>query len=544
MPINVKNLLLPAPSLHGIDKDDVRYKVVFLNSVFFFAGVVAFGMGFVRLQKSLLLGVVDFGFSVICFGLLYYLNRHKQKIELVSTVAIVCCFVLFYTIYLFAPYNTARISLFFLLLASAFFLKGRKVGLFWLGIILAALALGHFLPFANTGYLGIDLLTTSLYLVALIFIFNNYEVYKEESNAALHESHKQLKLLVETLEKSEGRFRSLFEQAAVGIAIAGTDGRFLMANPKYCRFLGYSENELLQLSVMDVTCPEDRAVGLEYMRQQLAGKIDTYTLEKRYLQKNGSSVWGNLTVSMLKNKDGLPIFYIGIIEDITLRKQLEQEVTEIGERQLRHIGMELHDNLGQQLTGISLLAKSLENSLGKKKLEEAQSVAALVANLNQAVATVRSMAHGLYVHENDHRGIAVSLKRLAEQTETLSGIPCRIEAPPTLPNFKPEIILHLYRTVQEAISNAIRHSKPTRIDIDVMKDGESNLSVTVANDGCPNAPINLDGNGMGIRMMRHRCNLIGATLVIDPHPGEGMNINIHLPYKPENLAPNPLNELS
>jgi hypothetical protein len=157
--------------------EEAGHKIRFLYSVFLLAGIVAFGMGFVRWQSSVLMGAIDFLFSALNFSLLLYLRRYKQKVDLVSNWALALSFALFLAIYALAPYNTTRISLFFLLAASAFFLKGRQAGRIWLAGILFAILAGH-VAF-RTGYSHVDTLTTCIYLIALFFIFENYELFKE-----------------------------------------------------------------------------------------------------------------------------------------------------------------------------------------------------------------------------------------------------------------------------------------------------------------------------------------------------------------------------
>jgi signal transduction histidine kinase/CheY-like chemotaxis protein len=159
-------------------EEETGHKLRFLYSVFLLAGVVAFGMAFIRWQSSALMGAIDLLFSGINFSLLLYLRRHRQKVELVSNWALALCFILFLSIYLLAPYNTTRIALFFLLAASAFFLKGRQAGRLWLAGILVAIVAGHAL--VRTGYSNVDVLTTCIYLIALFFIFENYELFKEQ----------------------------------------------------------------------------------------------------------------------------------------------------------------------------------------------------------------------------------------------------------------------------------------------------------------------------------------------------------------------------
>lgn len=182
----------------------IKYKIVFLNSVFLLAGIVAFSLAFIRIQISLPLGVIDFVFAALNFMLLAYLHRHKQKIEIIASIALTFSFLLFFAIYLLAPQNPTRVSLFFLLSASAFFLKGRRVGRLWLAFIIMSILAGHFIPGFTTGYSHWDTFTTCIYLFALFFIFENYETFKEEQH--------QMELEQEELRRSEEQIRKLNEE--------------------------------------------------------------------------------------------------------------------------------------------------------------------------------------------------------------------------------------------------------------------------------------------------------------------------------------------
>src|SRR5215211_5587660 len=130
----------------------------------------------------------------------------------------------------------------------------------------------------------------------------------------------------EELEESEGRFRATFEQAAVGIAHTALDGRWLRVNRRLCDFLGYTREELLQKTLQDITHPDDLEPNLEYRRQLLAGEIESFSMERRYIRKDGSIVWGNLTVSLVREPSGEPAYFIAVIEDISERKRVEKEM--------------------------------------------------------------------------------------------------------------------------------------------------------------------------------------------------------------------------
>ena len=130
----------------------------------------------------------------------------------------------------------------------------------------------------------------------------------------------------QALAASEERFRATFEQAAVGIAHVAPDGRWLRVNRKLCDIVGYTREELLGLGFQDITHPDDLDADLAQVRQVLAGEIDAYSMEKRYLRKDGGQVWINLTVALVRDAHGAPDYFISVVEEIEARKQAEEEI--------------------------------------------------------------------------------------------------------------------------------------------------------------------------------------------------------------------------
>jgi PAS domain S-box-containing protein len=134
------------------------------------------------------------------------------------------------------------------------------------------------------------------------------------------------------LAESEARFRATFENAAVGIAHVSSDLRFIRANQALCRILGWPMDEFLSKSLCDISHPDDLAVDLAYVEQVRAGKIDSYDMDKRYLRKDGTTVWGRLTVGCVRGSDGSVDYFVAVIEDITGRKLAEEELAKSEER--------------------------------------------------------------------------------------------------------------------------------------------------------------------------------------------------------------------
>ena len=179
---------------------------------------------------------------------------------------------------------------------------------------------------------------------------------------------RRVRKMEEDLLASEERFRVIFEQAAVGMAQARLDGRWLHVNQRLCDIVGYTRDELLARSFQDITYPEDVAINIDHTRRLLAGEIPTYSMERRLIHKNGSPVWANLTVSLVRsqaprsrrkgNALGEPQYFIGVIEDITARKQLERQKDEF-------LGVASHE-LKTPLTTLKMLAQ-----LTRRRLERA-----------------------------------------------------------------------------------------------------------------------------------------------------------------------------
>ena len=147
---------------------------------------------------------------------------------------------------------------------------------------------------------------------------------RKQLEAALQDIEAR-KHVEEMLRESEERFRGTFEQAAVGIAHVAPDGRWLRVNRRLCDIVGYTEQELWTRTFQDLTHPDDLDRDLSYVRDMLDGKLQTYSMEKRYFRKDGSIAWGDLTVSLVREPSGQPKYFISVVQDIGARKQAESE---------------------------------------------------------------------------------------------------------------------------------------------------------------------------------------------------------------------------
>jgi PAS domain S-box-containing protein len=161
-----------------------------------------------------------------------------------------------------------------------------------------------------------------------------YDVFRLPSGeiVALYDDITVQKKSETAIQESEDRFRSTFEQAAVGIAHIDLSGRFLRVNQRYCDICGYTADEMLEQTFQEITWPEDLKHDEREARRLAKGVIQTHSYEKRYIRKDGTTIWINLTASMARNSSGSPLYFIAVIEDISKRKETEDALRQSEEK--------------------------------------------------------------------------------------------------------------------------------------------------------------------------------------------------------------------
>ena len=202
-----------------------------------------------------------------------------------------------------------------------------------------------------------------------------------------------------------------------------------------------------------------------------------------------------------------------LTEEMAGRERLEKDVLEISEREQRRIGHDLHDGLGQHLTGTALAGQVLAERLTAHALAEAEDAERIVGLIEDAIELTRSLARGLSPVAMDADGLSVALAELADQTTAQFYLPCAFRAAAPVRLSDPAAATHLYRIAQEAVGNAIRHGRPSRLDILLAEESQGRVTLTIRDDGMGlPPPSQRTGAGLGLRIMAHRARMIGATL--------------------------------
>ncbi|MFW6161383.1 MAG: PAS domain-containing protein [Planctomycetota bacterium] len=216
--------------------------------------------------------------------------------------------------------------------------------------------------------------------------------------------------------------------------------------------------------------------------------------------------------------------------DVTERKRLENEIAALSDREQRRIGRDLHDTLGQQLTGMLFVLDQLEADLHDRGLPEAEEVTKAVEMLEQSIEQTRALARGLSPVMDEPGGLTSALAELAESVEAQFGITCRFEAPEDLLVTDNDAAVNLYRIAQEAVSNAIRHGKANEIRIRLARN-EGRGCLAVHDDGVGIAPDATDGGGMGLHIMPHRAKSLGGRLDVQPDAERGTVVTCTFPTR-------------
>jgi signal transduction histidine kinase len=214
---------------------------------------------------------------------------------------------------------------------------------------------------------------------------------------------------------------------------------------------------------------------------------------------------------------------LALTDEMAERMRLETEILEISEREQRRIGHDLHDGLGQHLTGTALAGQVLGDRLEARGLAtEATETNRVVALIEEAIALTRTLAHGLSPVSVEVEGLNVALSQLAGITCAQFYLPCEFRCGPKVHVDNPATATHLYRITQEAISNAIRHGRTGRVDIslDADESGEGTV-LTITDNGVGLDATSKRREGQGLRIMRHRARMINATLEVQSAPGGG-----------------------
>jgi len=328
------------------------------------------------------------------------------------------------------------------------------------------------------------------------------------------------------LKNSEAQYRTTINAMPDAIHVVDETLVIILVNQTFLDWLRELklDDDILGKTVIEAFPFLEKGVMNEYSRIFETGRVlvteETVNIEGR---------------SLIVETRKVPIFeggtvrrVITIISDITTRRCLENEILGVSAREQRRIGQDLHDGLGQQLTGISYLTKALEHKLSQAGAPEASEASRLSELVKQTVAQTRALARGLCPVDMDEMGLLTSLEKLAEQTTDIYSTSCQLTFEGDIRIGDTDLATHLYRIAQEAVTNAIKHGQARQITIHLNGE-ETTITLTVTDDGLGFAHVSPGPGGLGVKIMQYRANVIGGTFAITSPEEGGTVVSCNIP---------------
>jgi PAS domain S-box-containing protein len=391
----------------------------------------------------------------------------------------------------------------------------------------------------------------------------------------------------EALKQSEARFRAIFEGAAIGIVMVDLEGRIIEVNPAAQKMSGYRPDEVLGRHFSEISFPADMELDQEFFSELASGKRDLYQVEKRYVCKEGKLLRGSLTVSLVRDSEGQPRFAIGMVEDITARKNAEEALQEVHhelerrvekrtlelaqanleltreveerrsaeealresqeelhtltsqfleaqEIERRRISIELHDELGQALMLLKFKLSSLADKPHKNPKAMRKDYDDLLNYLDGIIENIRRLSRDLSPTILEELGLSSALRFLLEEFSKYSDINNYSFDTDEIDHlFSPQGQINIYRIFQESLTNIVKHSQAQKISV-VIKKHDDYVSITVQDDGKgfdveQTLAQETSQRGLGLAAMHERVRMAGGSLNIWSQPGSGTRITFTIP---------------
>jgi PAS domain S-box-containing protein len=347
----------------------------------------------------------------------------------------------------------------------------------------------------------------------------------------------------EVLRESVERFRAIFESAAVGIVVTRSNGAILQCNSAWERMIGFKAGEIRGMRFLELTHPEDVDSSSRAFGELAEGKRNSLQLEKRYVANDGSIVWGSTSVSAVRDLGGKLKYTIAMIENVTERKQAEVELESSRER-LRNlaarlqavreeerttIAREIHDELGQVLTGLKMDLSWIADRLPRSSDEVRERARSMLSLMDTTVNSVRKLSTQLRPAVLDDLGLEAAVEWQASEFSTKANVECHLDLRLGDMDLDAERATAVFRILQETLTNVARHAGASGVWVELSRtDNELVLKVKDDGRGISDSEV-ASPRSLGLIGMRERAGGMGGQVEIKNEPNGGTEVLLRMP---------------
>ena len=376
-------------------------------------------------------------------------------------------------------------------------------------------------------------------------LVNERTLALQKVNQEMEREIRERKRVQQHLVESETRFRTIIQEAAIGMAVVDKQGRLMQSNLALQRMLDYTSEKLQDMVIAQIIHPGDVARSMKSFKALLKGTQPTYHIEERFIRLDGTVVWGRLSISLVRDAATDPSFVIAMVEDISKRREAEEQVRNyqkhlqslaselslIEERERRRLATDLHDHIGQALAvskiKLGLLQKNVNSPDISNLLAEVREL------IEQMIHDTRSLTFKLSLPVLYELGFEAAVDWLAKHMHQQHGIKIQVESNGQTGLLNIEMSVLLFQMVRELLFNIVKHAQATMAKVAIQKVGNQ-LQVEVADNGvgfdpAKNDPKMYKVDGFGLFSIRERLNHFAGGLEIESEPGHGSRISMTIP---------------